>query len=376
MSSAASALAATTPAPAAPAFLRLENIGKRFGATRVLDSISLDIERGEFLTLLGESGSGKTTLLRILAGFEEATAGRILLEGQRLDDLPAWKRPVHTVFQSYALFPHKTVFDNVAYALSVRSRGRNEIHSRVEAALAKVRMERFAKQYPRHISGGQKQRVALARALVNSPRLLLLDEPLSALDANLRVEMQQELKVLQRDLGITFLFVTHDQSEALAISDRIVLLSRGRIEQCGSPREIYSRPRTAYAASFLGKSNLLRGRVTEGVAECGAFTFPLPVPDGSVALSLRPEAIKPGAIYSGPDVVRFEAEVIAEQFHGADSLLTLRCSPDVTITARVPAQNTRIGTQLFAFRIDDCAILDSESADPAQPSTNTMQEQP
>ena len=209
---------------ASAVFLRLENVGKRFGEQTVLESISLDVERGEFLTLLGESGSGKTTLLRILAGFEEATAGRIFLENQRLDAMPPHRRPIHTVFQSYALFPHMSVFENVAYGLRVRGCGREEITSRVSEALEKVRMERFAKHFPRQISGGQKQRVALARALVNRPRLLLLDEPLSALDANLRLEMQRELKLLQREVGITFIFVTHDQNEALAISDRVVLL--------------------------------------------------------------------------------------------------------------------------------------------------------
>jgi ABC-type Fe3+/spermidine/putrescine transport system ATPase subunit len=351
----------TVPVPRAePAFLRIENISKSFGANRVLESISLDIERGEFLTLLGESGSGKTTLLRIIAGFEDATTGHILLEDQRIDDLPAYKRPVHTVFQSYALFPHKNVFDNVAYGLSVRGCGRKEIQSKVEAALAKVRMERFAEQYPRQISGGQKQRVALARALVNSPKVLLLDEPLSALDANLRLEMQRELKQLQRELGITFIFVTHDQSEALAISDRIVLLSRGRIEQCGSPREIYMRPRSAYAANFLGKSNLIRGFVTDGVADCGFFSFPLAVADGSVTLSLRPESISPGAMYSGPDVVRFEAEVTGEQFHGADSLLTLRCSPELELTARMEGSAMRDGVHTFAFQIGDCVLLETD----------------
>src|SRR5271169_6377686 len=182
-------------------FLRLENVGKRFGEHVVLASISLDVEQGEFLTLLGESGSGKTTLLRILAGFEEATAGRILLDDQRLDALPAHRRPIHTVFQSYALFPHMSVFDNVAYGLRVRGCPRGEMTSRVQEALAKVRMERFASHFPRQISGGQKQRVALARALVNRPRLLLLDEPLAALDAKLREQMQIELIGLQRDVG-------------------------------------------------------------------------------------------------------------------------------------------------------------------------------
>jgi len=355
------ALAAETPArDAGTSFLRIENVGKNFASNRVLESISLDIQRGEFLTLLGESGSGKTTLLRIIAGFEEASAGRVLLEGQRIDDLPAYKRPVHTVFQSYALFPHKTVSENVAYGLSVRGCKREEIRSKVEAALVKVRMERYAKHHPRQISGGQKQRVALARALVNSPKVLLLDEPLSALDANLRVEMQRELKQLQRELGITFLFVTHDQNEALAISDRIVLLSNGRIEQCGSPREIYLKPRTAYAATFLGKSNLIRGHVKDGTVDCGIFTFPLSMNDGSVILSLRPEAIMPGAAYSGPDAVSFQAEVIAEQFHGADCLFTLRCSPNIELTARMEAGVLHEGLQSFVFRIGDCVVLEDE----------------
>jgi putative spermidine/putrescine transport system ATP-binding protein len=357
------AVAATGAAArdAGPDFLRIENISKSFGANRVLESISLDIVRGEFLTLLGESGSGKTTLLRIIAGFEDATAGRISLEGQRIDDLPAYKRPVHTVFQSYALFPHMNVFENVAYGLSVRGCSGNEIKTKVDAALAKVRMERFAQQYPRQVSGGQKQRVALARALVNSPKVLLLDEPLSALDANLRVEMQRELKQLQRELGITFLFVTHDQSEALAISDRIVLLSRGRVEQCGSPREIYSRPRTAYAASFLGKSNLLRGIVTAGVVNCGAFSFPLAAPDGPVTLSLRPEAIGLARDFSGEDVVRFQAVVVGEQFHGANSLLSLRCSGGVELTARVPEHGNADDAEAFAFRAADCVVLEADS---------------
>ena len=241
-------------------FLRLESVGKRFGEHTVLESISLDVEQGEFLTLLGESGSGKTTLLRILAGFEEATSGRILLEDQRLDAMPPHRRPIHTVFQSYALFPHMSVFDNVSYGLRVRGCARNEMTSRVGEALEKVRMERFAKHFPRQISGGQKQRVALARALVNRPRLLLLDEPLSALDANLRLEMQSELKLLQREVGITFIFVTHDQSEALAISDRVVLLRNGKVEQCGTPRAIYNTPPTR--PRFWARAILSPGRST------------------------------------------------------------------------------------------------------------------
>lgn len=344
---------------AEPDFLRIEKVGKTFGTQQVLKSISLEIQRGEFLTLLGESGSGKTTLLRIIAGFEEATTGQIFLEGERLDTLPPHRRPIHTVFQSYALFPHMSVFDNVAYGLRVRGVKREETRSRVEAALAKVRMERFARHFPRQISGGQKQRVALARALVNSPKVLLLDEPLSALDANLRVEMQRELKLLQRDLGITFLFVTHDQNEALAISDRVVLLNKGEIEQCGSPREIYARPRTAYAAAFLGKSNLVRGTVSHGIANCGIFSFPVQLADGPAVFSLRPEAIAPASALKNSGEVQFAAEVITEQFHGANSLITLRCAGGVELSARVagPIGNA----SAFSFRAQDCVPLDLDT---------------
>jgi ABC-type Fe3+/spermidine/putrescine transport system ATPase subunit len=302
-------------------FLRLENVGKRFGEHTVLESISLDVERGEFLTLLGESGSGKTTLLRIVAGFEEATSGRILLDNQRLDAMPPHRRPIHTVFQ-----------------------------------------ERFARHFPRQISGGQKQRVALARALVNRPRLLLLDEPLSALDANLRVEMQRELKLLQREVGITFIFVTHDQNEALAISDRVVLLRHGKIEQCGAPRAIYTTPRTVYAAGFLGKSNLVAGVVRQGVADCGAFSVPVKLGDGPVTFSLRPECIAPASqpAQAGehPLEVQFAAEVVAEQFHGADSLVTLRCAGGMELSARIAGPLGNGGN--FTFQAQDCVPLEKE----------------
>ena len=363
MSSRPAVVENSTAATAEPAFLRIESVGKSFGAQRVLESISLDIQRGEFLTLLGESGSGKTTLLRIVAGFEQATSGQIFLEGQRLDTLPPHRRPIHTVFQSYALFPHMNVFDNVAYGLRVRGCNRAEAKSRVEAALGKVRMEGFAKHFPRQISGGQKQRVALARALVNNPKVLLLDEPLSALDANLRVEMQRELKLLQKDLGITFLFVTHDQSEALAISDRVVLLHKGKVEQCGTPREIYARPRTAYSATFLGKSNLLRGVVKQGMADCGIFSLPTQLPDGRAVFSLRSEAIAPATGITGGGFVRFEARVLTEQFHGANTLLTLQCAGGVELTARLAMPFGSGESHSFAFRTEDCVPLERSEED-------------
>ena len=238
--------------PAAEALLTIHNVAKKFGEHIVLKDISLQVAAGEFLTILGESGSGKTTLLRIIAGFESSDAGELWMAGERLDKLPPYRRRVNTVFQHYALFPHLTVQQNVAYGLTVAKVAKPEIASRVEQALAMVKMAAYARSKPSQISGGQQQRVGLARALVNRPRLLLLDEPLSALDANLRRQMQGELKSLQREVGISFLFVTHDQDEAMVMSDRIALLRSGELEQVATPREIYSRPTTHYTAQFIG----------------------------------------------------------------------------------------------------------------------------
>src|SRR5438270_9700457 len=261
--------------------LDVRRIAKSFGRNLVLRDISLQIAEGEFLTILGESGSGKTTLLRIIAGFENADAGDIWMGGERLDNLPAYRRRVNTVFQNYALFPHLTAEENVGYGLRVAKVNKEEVAERVEQALAMVKMTALAKSKPAKISGGQQQRVALARALVNRPRVLLLDEPLSALDANLRRQMQVELKALQREVGISFVFVTHDQEEAMVMSDRIALLRRGHREQVASPREIYSHPATAYAAQFIGHTNLLRAEVSGGAARCKSLTWPVKLPDGS-----------------------------------------------------------------------------------------------
>src|SRR5271154_1717481 len=273
------------------ALLEVRNVAKRFGTREVLRGISLEIAGGEFLTLLGESGSGKTTLLRLVGGFEQPTSGEIWMSGSRLDTLPPHKRRVNTVFQHYALFPHLSVAGNVAYGLHVTGAPTSEIPTRVADALRMVKMEEYASTRPAKLSGGQQQRVALARALVNRPQLLLLDEPLSALDANLRKQMQLELKALQREVGITFLFVTHDQEEAMALSDRIALLRGGALEQIASPREIYGRPATAYAAQFIGQTNLLHADVRGGWAVCGALRWPTSEPGGPAIFSLRPEVI-------------------------------------------------------------------------------------
>src|SRR3954465_11568767 len=260
--------------------LRIQKVAKSFGPNVVLRDVSLDVAEGEFLTILGESGSGKTTLLRIIAGFETANSGELWMGSERLDQQPPYRRRVNTVFQHYALFPHLTVEQNIAYGLRVAKRPDAEIKQRVAEALDKVKMTAHAAKKPSKISGGQQQRVALARALVNRPKLLLLDEPLSALDANLRRQMQIELKTLQRDVGITFLFVTHDQEEAMVMSDRIALLHAGELEQVAPPDEIYSRPATSYAAQFIGHTNLLRGKVSGGVAHCNSLSWPVALPDG------------------------------------------------------------------------------------------------
>ncbi|MFI1094906.1 ABC transporter ATP-binding protein [Streptomyces sp. NPDC020917] len=250
------------------AAVRLSGLRKSYGATDALAGIDLDVRHGEFFSLLGPSGSGKTTTLRLIAGFEEPTGGSVELAGQDVTGLAPYERDVHTVFQDYALFPHMTVEQNVGYALKVRGTSRAERAGRVRDALALVRLEGHGRRRPAQLSGGQRQRVALARALIDRPAVLLLDEPLAALDLRLRGRMQAELKELQREVGITFVFVTHDQSEALSMSDRVAVFHAGRIEQVGTPAEVYERPATAFVADFVGASNLLSGeparRVTGG----------------------------------------------------------------------------------------------------------------
>jgi spermidine/putrescine transport system ATP-binding protein len=315
---------ASPQAAAKPALLSIRNVAKTFGRNVVLRHVSLDIAEGEFLTILGESGSGKTTLLRIVAGFETASAGELWMGTERLDRQPPYRRRVNTVFQSYALFPHLTVEQNVAYGLRVASRPAAEIAQRVAEVLDKVKMTAHAKAKPSKISGGQQQRVALARALVNRPRLLLLDEPLSALDANLRRQMQVELKSL------------HDQEEAMVMSDRIALLRSGELEQVAAPREIYSRPATAYVAQFIGHTNLLKGEVKDGVARCAMLAWPVSLPDGRALFSLRPEHVRlAGAADSGSDVVRVRGRVLQQAFHGATELIRVECADGLVLVARI-----------------------------------------
>lgn len=241
--------------------VELSNVNKMYGTNHVVKDLNLKIREGEFLTLLGSSGCGKTTTLRMIAGFEEPTEGSILVEGDPIENKEPYERNVNTVFQSYALFPHMTIFDNVAYGLKMKKVKKSEIKDKVTAMLELVQLTGFEKRFPKQLSGGQKQRVAIARALINKPRVLLLDEPLGALDLQLRRQMQLELKGLQKKLGITFVYVTHDQEEALTMSDRIAIMNQGILEQIGTPKEIYEQPKTKFVASFIGESTIFEGLV-------------------------------------------------------------------------------------------------------------------
>ena len=242
--------------------VELCNVFKFFNLEPAVHGVDLDVRQGEFFSILGPSGCGKTTILRLIAGFERADGGKILIQSQSMTNVPPYRRPVNTVFQSYALFNHLNVWDNVAFGLRLKKLRKSEIENRVKEALALVKMESLRLRFPNHLSGGQQQRVALARALVNRPAVLLLDEPLGALDLKLRKQMQVELSNLHKDLGLTFIMVTHDQEEALSLSDRIAVMNHGQIEQIGTPNEIYEQPRTPFVADFIGDTNLFEGEIT------------------------------------------------------------------------------------------------------------------
>ncbi len=350
--------------------LSIRSVAKKFQNREVLRGISLDVASGEFLTILGESGSGKTTLLRLVAGFEQPDGGEIWMEDERLDTLPPHRRHVNTVFQSYALFPHLSVFENIAYGLRVQHVANAEIPSRVAQALAMVKMADFAHSAPSRLSGGQQQRVALARALVNRPKVLLLDEPLSALDANLRRQMQIELKLLQREVGITFVFVTHDQEEAMALSDRIALLRAGALEQVASPRDIYARPDTAYTANFIGQTNLLRAQVSGGVAAASGISWRVAgasPESGAATFSVRPECIRllgqfaPGVRAADGGPVRFRARVKSQTFGGATDLLEVALSDGKVLRVRIPSCGSLEGEAEFEFTpADAVSVRESE----------------
>lgn len=276
---------------------------KRFGSHQALKGVDLEVRKGEFFTLLGPSGCGKTTLLRIIAGLELPDSGYVFLGGRDITQLPAAKRQVNTVFQSYALFPHLNIFENVAFGLKARNVGPPEVRKKVADCLEMLSLGDLEKRYPHQLSGGQKQRVALARALVNEPDILLLDEPMSALDAHLRAQVQDDLRRLQRNIGQTFILVTHDQDEAMVLSDRIAVMKDGLVEQVGAPREIYSRPRNKFVAEFLGAANILKARRdgSQVVTDLGSFKLSA-VPDWEEgALAIRPEHIQLGQAPEGPN---------------------------------------------------------------------------
>ncbi len=323
------------------------NVSKIFGAgadeVRALDDVSVKIRRNEFFTLLGPSGCGKTTLLRLIAGFEAPSHGAILLDGDDITAKPPFKRPVNTVFQSYALFPHMSVTRNIGFGLEMLGRPKAEVAATVREMLALVRMEAMADRRPTQLSGGQQQRVALARALAPRPSVLLLDEPLSALDLKLRKEMQIELKRLQTETGITFVFVTHDQEEALTMSDRIGVMSGGRILQIGGPEEIYDRPANRFVADFIGETNFLEGEVRSAAAGrakveiAGGTTFDVAIPDGfqpggNATLAVRPEQVSVAA--PGGDAL--PAEVVHTVFFGTDTHCHLKLDGGQAMVARVP----------------------------------------
>lgn len=329
----------------------IRDVEKAYGGVRAVDGVSLEIRRGEFFSILGPSGSGKTTLLRLLAGFERPDRGEILIEGRSMADVPPNRRPVNLVFQHYALFPHLTAFHNVAFGLEMRRLPRPEIEDRVRAALAMVRLHEHHDRYPAQLSGGEQQRVALARALVNRPALVLLDEPLGALDQQLRRDMQVELKAIQEEAGITFVCVTHDQDEALTLSDRLAVMSGGRVLQVGSPRELYAAPASTAVARFLGQSNCLAGRLSSVEGEQCLFTAP-EWPGLPPLRARRPRGLGAGdaaTLVLRPEALRLSREQGAEAcdnllpgrvrkavYSGSETQYLVGLADGLTWTARVP----------------------------------------
>ncbi len=313
------------------------NAVKAFGqggqAVRALDDVSVQINRGEFFTLLGPSGCGKTTLLRLIAGFEMPTSGAILLDGVDITNLPPNRRPVNTVFQNYGLFPHLTVAQNIAFGLEMLGRPRAEVAARTEQMLALVKLDALAGRKISQLSGGQQQRVALARALAPQPKVLLLDEPLSALDLQLRKDMQIELKRLQVETGITFVFVTHDQEEALTMSDRIGVMSAGKLQQVGSPREIYTQPVNRFVASFIGDTNFLSGQTVPGGVQlgCGAMVEVASAKAGAVTVTVRPEQVRIESEATGG----IPAMVKSLVYFGTDTHCHLALRDGAEVVARV-----------------------------------------
>jgi spermidine/putrescine transport system ATP-binding protein len=314
----------------------LRGLTKVFGGNTVVDSLDLDVASGEFFSLLGPSGCGKTTTLRMIAGFNDPTSGSVLVGGEDVTSVPPHQRDVNTVFQSYALFEHLDVRRNVGFGLRRKGVDRSTIDQRVAEMLELVELGARAKDRPADLSGGQRQRVALARALINRPRVLLLDEPLAALDLKLRHAMQAELKSIQREVGITFLFVTHDQDEALSMSDRVAIMNAGVIEQCGTPEDVYENPTSVFAAGFIGTSNLMSGTYAAGsVSVTPELTVPVPGHAGSVDGDTVSVAIRPEKIWMGdftPAMVQAPGTIVATSYHGATTQYLVSVGTGVTLT--------------------------------------------
>ncbi len=300
--------------------VEFSNVSRHYGEVRAVDRVSLEIAEGEFFSMLGPSGSGKTTCLRLIAGFEQLSDGKVIIEGRDATGLPPYQRNVNTVFQDYALFPHMNVLDNIAYGLMVKGVGKKERRARAEEALSMVALSEYASRKPAQLSGGQRQRIALARALVNRPKVLLLDEPLGALDLKLREQMQSELKSLQRKLGITFIFVTHDQTEALSMSDRVAVFNKGRIEQMDSPRNLYNQPATAFVAEFVGTANVLAGTLAESLSRPGK------------SYALRPEYISVNGDDASKDIC-LSGTVRDVQYQGANTRYEIELEGGAVINA-------------------------------------------
>lgn len=352
--------------------VEIEGVNKIYGSNHVVKDLNLSIEEGEFLTLLGSSGCGKTTTLRMIAGFEEPTSGTIMVEGERVEEKEPFERNVNTVFQSYALFPHKTIYDNIAYGLKMKKVPKAEIRERVTEMMEMVQLSGFEKRYPSQLSGGQKQRVAIARALINRPRVLLLDEPLGALDLKLRKQMQLELKRLQKKLNITFIYVTHDQEEALTMSDRIAIMHDGIIDQLASPTEIYEHPATKFVATFIGETNIYDGcitRIEDGIAvmtlENGAVSVKCPE-DFSLleyaTISVRPEKMK----FAASPVEGFELEAQVKDYIYVGSVLkcivSLPNGNELKIERLAGQDLPPIGSKCYPYwKVEDAVLIHNES---------------
>ncbi|MGD9941921.1 MAG: ABC transporter ATP-binding protein [Burkholderiaceae bacterium] len=342
-------------------FLVLEGLTKRYGSNTVVDELHLAIGKGEFISLLGPSGCGKTTTLQMIAGFVDPSAGRVRLRGADLTSVPPNRRQLGIVFQSYALFPHYTAAENVAFGLEMRGIPKTERSARVAEALALVGLAGLADRYPRRMSGGQQQRVALARALVINPSVLLLDEPLSNLDAKLREELQAELRAIQRRIGTTTLLVTHDQAEAMALSNRIVVMNEGRVEQVGAPEDVYARPASAFVAGFLGKTNVFTGRILANdgtsmlIVDGESYPMSGSASQGPVTVQVRPERIRLETC-SGKGL---KARVVSRVFQGASWLYNLetRAGPVIVLSHNDGATTVPEGAEVrLSWNADDMSV--------------------